>query len=317
VVADAAGAGAGVSAAWSAGDFGSGPLAQAAIDRAMAKEARDWFMSFLSRVRDGDVYRNFLRVPGKNIPLLPSPDRRTSPACVLRACGVPDPTTPRSARWLRIAAVLAVLGIVAVAHRLGVLQQVSEPARLRQALVDLGPWGYVAFVAAYTVLQPFGVPGTVFIVAAPLIWPWPIAFALSMVGTMAASVVGFSFARFVARDWIEAKIPARFRRYDDALARRGFATVFTLRLVFWMPPLLHAFFGVSKVRFWTHFWGSLVGYVLPLLLVSLFGERLFDAMRNAPAEVWLGVGVATVALALGVWLRRRSRSPKAEELETG
>ena len=34
-----------------------------------------------------------------------------------------------------------------------------------------------------------------------LIWPWPVAYALSMTGTMAASVVGFSFARFIARDW--------------------------------------------------------------------------------------------------------------------
>ena len=29
-------------------------------------------------------------------------------------------------------------------------------------------------------LQPFGLPGTVFVFAAPLIWPWPVAFGLSM-----------------------------------------------------------------------------------------------------------------------------------------
>jgi uncharacterized membrane protein YdjX (TVP38/TMEM64 family) len=122
--------------------------------------------------------------------------------------------------------------------------------------VQLGPWGYVAFILAYTSLHPFGVPGTLFVVAAALIWPWPIAFVLSMVGTMAASCVRFSFSRFVARDWIVGIIPARFKKYDEALERRAFTTVFLLRLIFWMPPLLHAFFGVSKVRFWTHFWGS-------------------------------------------------------------
>jgi uncharacterized membrane protein YdjX (TVP38/TMEM64 family) len=206
---------------------------------------------------------------------------------------------------------VAVIAVVALAHRFGVLQQFSDPSRIKQTLVDLGPWGYVAFVVAYAVLQPFGVPGTVFIVAAPLIWPWPVAFALSMTGTMAASVVGFSFARFVARDWVEGRFPARFRRYDDALARRGFATVFVLRLVFWMPPLLHAFFGVSKVRFWTHFWGSLAGYVLPILLVSLFGQRLFDAMRNAPLGVWIGLGVALAAAVLGVWAFRTSRRSRS------
>jgi len=180
------------------------------------------------------------------------------------------------------------------------------PRRLARQALKL--WGFAAFVLAYAALQPFGVPGTVFVWAAPLIWPWPVAFALSMTGTMAASVVGFSFARFVARDWVAAKIPARFRRYDEALAQRAFSTVFLLRFVFWMPQVLHTFLGVSGVPFWTHFWGSLAGYVIPLLLVSYFGQRLFDAMRAAPPSVWVGLaaGVACITLATW-WLRRRSR----------
>lgn len=207
----------------------------------------------------------------------------------------------------RIAAVVAVVAILVVAQRLGLLQQFADPARTKQTLVELGPRGYAAFVAAYAVLQPFGVPGTVFIFAAPLIWPWPTAFALSMTGTMAASIVGFSFARFVARDWIAARIPARFRRYDDALAKRAFATVFFLRLVFWMPPLLHAFFGVSKVRFSTHAYASAAGYVLPLLLVSYFGPRLFELAKTAPASAWIAIAAAAVIIAGAVWIRSRRR----------
>src|SRR6185437_1436172 len=184
------------------------------------------------------------------------------------------------------------------------------PAHLKQALVDLGPWGYLAFLGAYTLLQPFGVPGTVFVVAAPLIWPWPIAFALSMVGTMSASVVGFSFARFVAREWVAARIPARFRAYDEALEKRAFLTVFTLRFVFWMPQVLHAFLGISRVSFWTHFWASAAGYVIPLLVVSYFGPQVFEAARAAPREVWIGVGLAAVAVALAVWAVRRRARPK-------
>ena len=217
----------------------------------------------------------------------------------------------RFARSFKIAAVVFVLALLVVAQRFGLFQQFGDPERVRQTLVELGPWGYLAFVVAYAALQPFGVPGTVFIMAAPLIWPWPVAFALSMVGTMAASVVGFSFARFVARDWISTRIPERFRKYEDALARRGFRTVFILRLVFWMPPLLHAFFGVSKVRFSTHFWGSFAGYILPLLLVSFFGERLFDAMRHAPPAVWAGVAASVLVIGLTVWVVKRRRAARA------
>jgi uncharacterized membrane protein YdjX (TVP38/TMEM64 family) len=208
-------------------------------------------------------------------------------------------------RNARIALVVAVVALLVACQRLGVFAHFASPALARQTLLGLGPWGYVAFVLAYAALQPFGVPGTVFILVAPLIWPWPVAFALSMAGTMAASVVGFSFARFVARDWVAARIPARFKRYDEALERRAFATVLLLRLIFWMPPLLHAFFGVSRVRFSTHFWASMLGYVPPLLVTAYFGERLFEAMRRAPASLWAGVAVALVAIGLTVWRVRR------------
>ncbi len=207
----------------------------------------------------------------------------------------------------RVAAVLAVAAALGLAYHAGLLQHLAEPARARAALLALGPWGYVAFVAAYAALQPFGVPGTVFIFAAPLVWPWPVAFALSMAGTMAASVVGFSFSRFVARDWVSTRIPERFRRYDAALERRAFATVFTLRFILWMPPLLHAFFGVSRVPFWTHFWGSLLGYALPLLAVSYFGERWFDWLRALPPAAWVAVGVGALVVATVAFVRRARR----------
>jgi uncharacterized membrane protein YdjX (TVP38/TMEM64 family) len=213
---------------------------------------------------------------------------------------------------MRIATLLAVLAGLAIAHHHGVFNAFSDPVRLKQTLLDLGPWGYLAFIGSYAALQPFGVPGTIFVMAAPLIWSWPVAFALSMTGTMAASVVGFGFARFVARDWVATRIPARFRKYDDALARRAFTTVFLLRLIFWMPPLLHAFFGISRVSFATHFWGSLAGYALPLLLMSFFGQELFAWLRALPVSVWMGAGVAVVLVAgaLGVlrWRRRREVS---------
>jgi uncharacterized membrane protein YdjX (TVP38/TMEM64 family) len=207
----------------------------------------------------------------------------------------------------KIAAVIAVAVVLVVAEQLGVFERVREPAQLAKSLVALGAWGYVAFIVTYAMIQPFGVPGTIFVFAAALIWPWPIAFAVSMIATLAASVVGFSFARFVARDWISSKIPERFTRYNDALAQRAFVTVAVLRLIFWMPPLLHAFFGVSKVKGWTHFWGSLVGYLIPLFLMSFFGQKLFDFLKNAPLSAWLAFGGALVIIALSVFIWRRSR----------
>ena len=198
----------------------------------------------------------------------------------------------RRVLYAKIALVALAGGLLVVGERLGVFALFAEPMRLRGALVAMGPWGYVAFLVAYAALQPFGVPGTVFILAAPMIWPWPIAFALSMAGTMAASVIGFSFARFVARDWVQERIPPRFRAYEEALARRGFLTVVTLRFIFWMPPLLHAFFGISKVCSVRTFggppWGTSSHCSSPPISAS------GCSMRSAGLRysVWMVVGLA-------------------------
>ena len=213
--------------------------------------------------------------------------------------------TLASTRNAKIALVLAVACGLLLAHRLGVLREFADPVSVKRTLLGLGPLGYLVFLGAYTALQPFGVPGTVFVVAAPLVWPWKTAFVLSMAGTMGASVVGFSFARFIARDWVERTIPPRFRKYEAALERRAFATVFWLRLVFWMPQWLHSLLGVSNVSFWTHFWASLAGYALPLLAVSYFGEQLLAVLASLSPRTWLAVGVATaIVMALG-WVHYR------------
>jgi len=209
-------------------------------------------------------------------------------------------------------AVLLVVVLLVIAQRTGILAQLSEPEQLTRALLELGPWGYLAFLAAWAFIQPFGIPGTVFLLAAALVWPWPIAFCLSMAGGMAASITGFTFARFVGRDFLSKRIPQRFRKYEDALEKRAFLTVFTLRAVFWTAPLLHAFLGVSKVRFRTHLSASFLGYLVPFFLMSFFGQKLIDMVKGAPREAWVAAGIAVVIAAATVFVIRRRRFKLAE-----
>lgn len=222
---------------------------------------------------------------------------------------------PRSLRSAKLGVVVLVLLTLAFAYHFGIFAQVAEPKSLVVSLVAMGGWGYVAFILAYTVLQPFGVPGTIFIVAAPLIWPWQTAFALSMIGTMCASVVGFSFARFIARDWVSARIPARLRKYEESLERNAFQTVVILRLLFWMPQVLHAFLGVSRVGFWMHFWGSFLGYVPPLLVVSYLGGQMFDASGRIQSGAWpILAGLLAASLVIAALTRARARRQRSRPL---
>jgi uncharacterized membrane protein YdjX (TVP38/TMEM64 family) len=211
-------------------------------------------------------------------------------------------------KW-RLLALLLVVALLVTGWQTGLFADLDKPRQLADALVAMGPRGYLAFVVSYALLQPFGIPGTVFVIAAPLIWPWPVAFALNMTGTMLASVIGFSFARFVARDWVSARIPARLHKYDAALQARALETTFLLRLILWMPQPLHYFLGVSKVPFWTHFWGSLFGYIPPLLMVSYLGGELFDEAGNLQTTGLPAMAALSgVSILLAVVLLRRGRT---------
>jgi uncharacterized membrane protein YdjX (TVP38/TMEM64 family) len=220
--------------------------------------------------------------------------------------------SPRQLVVLRAVVVLAVVGLLGAAVASGAFAHLGDPRVLARALAATGWQGQLGFVLAYALLQPFAVPGTVFVFAAPLVWAWPTAFALSMLGTMAASVVGFSCARFLARDWYAARLPQRLRRYDEMVARQPFAAVFMLRLLLWMPQVLHAFLGVSAVPFWTHFWASLLGYAPPLLAVSYLGGSLlapdgsWQPAATLQLTAWLLLCLL-VALAVQRWGLRRSR----------
>ena len=108
-----------------------------------------------------------------------------------------------------------------------------------------------------------------------------------------------------ARVLAHEALPARFRRYDEALARHALRTVFVLRLIFWMPQALHGFLGVSKVSFRDHFWGSLLGYIPPLLMVSYFAAEVFDASGALQPRAFTLLGALLAgSLVLAWWLRR-------------
>lgn len=107
---------------------------------------------------------------------------------------------------------------------------------------------------------------------------------------------------------MSVRIPARLQRYHESIERNAFQTVVVLRLLFWMPQVLHWFFGVSKVRFWTHFWGSIVGYIAPLLVVSYLGGEMFDASGTLQPGAWPTLaGLLVASLVIAAIARARAR----------
>ncbi len=204
----------------------------------------------------------------------------------------------------RIALVGSAVLFLLVMWQTGWLALFTDPERLRDTLVRMGPMGYFVYLGAFTALQPLGVPGIGFVLGATYVWPKPVAFALAVVGSMSSSTVGFAASRFVARDWVLARLPLKLRAWEGRLARKGLTTTIVLRLIFLMNPFVNGLLGVSHVRLSTYLLGSLLGFVPALAVVVWVGAEAMALARQHPVAVAMAAAVAVAALTIARLVHR-------------
>ena len=199
--------------------------------------------------------------------------------------------------------VLAVVLVVA----LGGWAWLTEDGNVEELLTETGIVGPLIFVLVMWLTQPFGVPGFVYMVPAGIVWPAPLAVALAWIGNMGASYIAFVFARWFARDWVQARIPASMHRYDRQLSEGGIWPVILLRLVFGQLPPADWLLGVSRVSTRNFLIGTGIGIIPGVVLFVVAGGGMFDYladMSTGTRRVLIGVVLVLVILRR-VHLRRR------------
>jgi uncharacterized membrane protein YdjX (TVP38/TMEM64 family) len=216
-----------------------------------------------------------------------------------------------TSRRTRLGLLLAALTLGTVgAFHVDVFWYLANASHLRSLIVKIGPVGPLLFVAMFSTFEAFGVPGMVFVVTATLIWPLWLAILLSWAGGVGAAILGFAFARTIGREWVQRKIPPRFRRYDQQLAGNGLISVLSARLAFFMTPPVHWMFGLSSTGWPSYLIGSALGLLPGIALVSISGRSLFGYLRSQSSVVWISVGVVGVVLIVSTRRLRQARVAK-------
>jgi len=210
----------------------------------------------------------------------------------------------------KIAVLAAVVATAALAAALGGYGWVTGEGNIENLLTETGVVGPLIFVLAMWLTQPLGVPGLVFMVPAGIVWPYPMAIALSWIGNMGASYIAFSFARWFGKDWVQLRIPQRMYPYNDRLVTGGVWPVVLLRLVFGQLAPADWLLGVSKVSTRNFLIGTAIGIIPGVVLFTVAGGGLFDYLSDMPTGARRVLIGALVAVAVGrrVWLRRRKRA---------
>ncbi len=138
-----------------------------------------------------------------------------------------------------------------------------------------GIWGGIVYMILYAVNTVTMIPPIAFIsfIAGFLfgkVWGAVYLLGGALLGTSAA----FFIARTLGRNVIKKILRGRGRKLDAILRRRGFATVFFLRLIPVVPyEMLNYFSGLSAMKFRHYFTATLLGSVPWVVAIVYFGDK--------------------------------------------
>lgn len=219
-----------------------------------------------------------------------------------------------ASRWQawgrRRVVVLAILIIlIGAGWTSGAFHEFRNPDRVRALIDSWGVWAYVLYVLTFVLLMPFGIPAFVWVLPAGALWPFWVAYPLSLLAVAGASSIGFLFARYIARDWVAARLPGRIRRIDDHFSARGLRSVILFRLVFQLGAPTHWLLGLSKVDYGTFVLGTVIGAMPVVALVAWLGRDALQwvEMHALMAFTILVAVVVVLIVARRVMLARRHR----------
>ncbi len=212
--------------------------------------------------------------------------------------------------WKNLGALVApfLLGLSAL-----VLTGASDdvtPERIQAGVLSLGPPGLAAFLAA-AAIRPLSVvvSGSLFAVAAGLIWgPW-LGAGIALGGAAAAALLVHGLARSFGGGAVRDLAGPRWERFSTLARTRGFAFVLVATLGFLVPTdLVIAVSAASGMRARTVVGATTLGSLPGTLAMATLGAT---AARPSPPLVAAAV-VAIVGLTvLGAVLAKRIAAPAA------
>ncbi|MBP7791848.1 MAG: TVP38/TMEM64 family protein [Candidatus Goldbacteria bacterium] len=142
-------------------------------------------------------------------------------------------------------------------------------------LNHLGFWAPFIFVGFYVLSIMFFIPASVFATIGGLIFGHWFGLLLNLISVTIGGVFSFFTSRYLLRDAI-AKImqKGRFKQLDDAVEKHGLSIMIYLRLMFIPFTYLSFAGGLSKMKFKDFFWGTIIGTVPGITVVTFLAVAI-------------------------------------------
>ena len=175
--------------------------------------------------------------------------------------------------------------------------------RIRDWGEGLGAIGPLAFVPLAALLSCLFVLGPVLAGSAGLLFGTALGTPVALAAAVLAASTQLLIARHLAGDQVGAILPARIRRIDELLERRGLLAVLYLRLTPGVPFVLTNYgAGLTRLRVRDMAGGTAIGALPRTFAYVALGGSLSDL--NAP-EARAAIALLIVMAVVGALVARR------------
>ncbi len=160
---------------------------------------------------------------------------------------------------------------------------VAHIDRFVRAAGIFGPAVFVLIYGAGVLM----LPATPFSAAGAFIFGKYLGSACNMLGAMAGASASFLLGRYFLRGLASGFLTGRLADLDRKAEVHGFSVIFYLR-IFWFPFIvLNYAAGATRIRFADYFWGTFLGVLPAITIVSFFFGNLrgIAASFRGPADL--------------------------------
>ena len=145
-------------------------------------------------------------------------------------------------------------------------------------LESAGFWAPFVYMLFYAVGVCLFLPGILLTGLGGAIFGPYWGFLYVWIGAMAGASAAFTISRTLGREFASSLVGDKLKKYDDAIARNGFATVLYLRLVYFPFSLMNFGMGLTQVHFRDYVVGTGLGIIV--------GTFIFTFFIGTLKEVW-------------------------------
>ena len=166
------------------------------------------------------------------------------------------------------------IGATICMFRMTPAESFLTPEALGRFLDNSGLLAPLVFIIIFATGICLFIPASILTVLGAALFGAYWGFLYVWIGALAGASGAFFIGRTLGRDFISSIIGSRLKKYNDAIERNGFTAVLYLRLINFPFTPLNFGMGLTKVHFWDYFFGTALGVIAGLFIVSFLGGTL-------------------------------------------